>query len=126
MPAGAEVLRIADNTTWYLPEGNYQMSEYMHIESEWRVFVYNGKMVGLQNYGGDYTIFPNKAKIQKLIHYYKSAPMAYTLDVGVNDYETFVIEVHDFFSCGLYGFADHNIYPYMLYRWFHEYLNKNK
>ncbi len=122
----AEVLRIKSNIDWNIPKGNYQMSEYMRIDSEWRAFVYKGKMVGLQNYGGDFTVFPNKAKIQKLIHYYKSAPVAYTLDVGVNDHNTFIIEVHDFFSCGLYGFADHKIYPYMLYRWFHEYLNKNK
>lgn len=29
--------------------------------------------------------------------------------------------VHDFFSCGLYGFADHNILPYMFKDWFKEF-----
>jgi len=38
--------------------------------------------------------------------------------------ETFVIEVHDFFSCGLYGFADHSIYPNMLHRWFWQYIQR--
>ena len=120
----AEVLRIDDNHSWTIPEGNYQFSEYMHIESEWRVFVYQGKMVGLQNYNGDFTNIPTASEIQYMISKFKSAPVAYTLDVGKNTYDTFVIECHDFFSCGLYGFSNHNIYPYMLYRWFHEYLKK--
>jgi hypothetical protein len=116
---------VIDNT-YDLPEGNYQFSEVVDIESEWRVFVYQGKLVGLQNYSGDFTMFPDMDIIRHMTYYYKSAPIAYTLDVGVFDEKTFVIECHDFFSCGLYGFADHKIYPYMLYRWFHEYLNKNK
>jgi len=120
----AEVLRIDDNHSWSVPEGNYQMSTYINIESEWRAFVYKGELVGLQNYGGDFTKFPNIHKINHMIHNYKSAPVAYTLDVGVDFPDTFIIEVHDFFSCGLYGFAEHKIYPYMLYRWFHEYLKK--
>jgi len=122
----AEVLRIDDSHSWSIPAGHYQMSEYIDIQSEWRAFVYNGKLVGLQNYSGGFSTFPDIRTILHMVHNYKSAPIAYTLDVGVNDHNTFIIEVHDFFSCGLYGFADHNIYPYMLYRWFHEYLNKNK
>ena len=121
----AEVLRIDDNHSWSIPAGHYQISQYVDIQSEWRAFVYNGKLVGLQNYSGGFSTFPDMRTISHMIHNYKSAPVAYTLDVGVNDHETFIIEVHDFFSCGLYGFADHTIYPYMLYRWFHEYLNKN-
>jgi len=121
-----------------IPAGNYQISEFIDIESEWRAFVYQGKLVGLQNYTGDFTKFPSVFKINEMINAYKSAPIAYTLDVGVgaemydNDNglflgnETFVIECHDFFSCGLYGFADHNILPNMFNRWFNEYIKKNK
>jgi len=50
------------------------------------------------------------------------APVAYTLDVGINNRSTFVIEVHDFFACGLYGFADLNLLPLMFYRWFKEFM----
>ena len=109
-----------------IPVGNYQISELTQIESEWRCFVYQGKLVGLQNYSGDFTMFPNVDSILHMIYYYKSAPIVYTLDVGVFDEKTFVIEVHEFFSNGLYGFADHKIYPNMLYRAFKEFLNKNK
>ena len=131
----AEVLRIDDNHSWSIPAGHYQISEYIDIHSEWRAFIYQGKLVGLQNYSGNFKIFPCVQQIYNMIRIYKDAPVAYTLDVGVNPVievdgshhnNTFIIEVHDFFSCGLYGFSNHNIYPYMLYRWFHEYLNKTK
>jgi len=122
----AEMFKIDDNHSWSIPMGEYQMSEYIDIQSEWRAFVYRGKLVGLQNYSGVFSKFPDVPSILHMINYYKSAPVAYTLDVGVNDYGTFVIECHDFFSCGLYGFANHDILPYMYSRWFHEYLNKIK
>lgn len=112
-----------------LPIGDYQFSEVISIDSEWRAFVYENKLVGLQNYSGDFRIFPNVSQINKMIgefYFQKESPIAYTLDVGVNDKGTFVIEVHDFFSCGLYGFSEHKILPHMFYRWFFEYINKSK
>lgn len=110
-----------------LPEGNYQISEFIpDIVSEWRAFVYNGKLVGLQNYVGEFTKWPNVHVIKGMIQMYKSAPIAYTLDIGISyDRGTFVIECHDFFSCGLYGFADHAILPSMFYKWFNEYIKNN-
>lgn len=96
-----------------IPEGNYIISEIIDIDSEWRTFVYNGDMVGLQNYSGDFTVFPNVHTIKDMINDYKSAPKAYTLDVGVNKNGTFIIECHDFFSCGMYGFADYKVIPAM-------------
>jgi hypothetical protein len=101
------------------PIGNYQISDIIDIESEWRVFVYNGKMVGLQNYSGDFAIFPNIEKILKMIHEYKSQPIAYTLDVAISNDNTVIIEVHDFFSCGLYGFSDHRLLPFMFSKTFY-------
>ena len=84
-----------------IPVGNHQISEYLRgIDSEWRAFVYKGKLVGLQNYCGEFTKFPSVRQINAMISAYKSAPVAYTLDVGVTDLGTVVIEVHDFFSCG--------------------------
>lgn len=107
-----------------IPIGNYQFSEFVRgIESEWRAFVYENKLVGLQNYTGDFTRFPKISAIKSMIYAFKeSAPIAYTLDVAVCDHATLLIEVHDFFSCGLYGFADHKVLPHMFYRWFEEYL----
>jgi len=122
----AEVFKIDDNHVWNFKDGNYQISDVICIDSEWRVFVYQGKMVGLQNYCGEFTKFPCIDAIKNMIESYKSAPIAYTLDVGVNDEGTFVIECHQFMSVGLYGFPDHSILPNMFYRGFKEYVIKNK
>jgi len=109
-----------------VPDGYYQVSTPIRIESEWRAFVYQRKFVGLQNYSGDFTIFPNVKTIELMIHKYHEQPIAYTLDVGVNEFGTFVIEVHNFYSCGLYGFADLNKLPHMFSRWFDEYIKSSK
>jgi len=100
-----------------------QVSEYISdIESEWRAFVFNNKMVGLHNYSGDFTLMPNVKVIEDMIESYKNeAPISYTLDVMVHNSKTSLVEIHDFFSCGLYGFSDTRIYPIMLYRWFHNF-----
>jgi hypothetical protein len=108
-----------------LPEGNYQFSDVIHIDSEWRAFVYNKKLVGLQNYSGEFTMFPNIWRISDMIIAYKSAPIAYTLDIGVfNVCDTFVIECHPMASVGLYGMSDHKILPHMFYRCFWELVQK--
>lgn len=94
-----------------------QVSEEIEILSEWRVLVFRDKAVYIANYSGDPLKFPNRDIIEDMIKVYEKneAPVAYTLDVGVNDTEgTFVIECHRFFSCGLYGFSDYRLYPKML------------
>jgi hypothetical protein len=107
-----------------LPAGNYQFSSEIEMDSEWRCFVYQNDLVGLQNYSGDFTLFPDVSKIKEMIRDFSGAPVAYTLDVCVNGQGTFVVEVHDFFSCGLYGFADLRILPHMFARWFDEFIKE--
>jgi hypothetical protein len=107
------------------PKGLYQISDVIEIQSEYRAFVYNKKLVGLKNYAGDFDVFPDVDKIKKMIDVYHSQPPAFTLDVAVTDKgEMVVIEVHDFFSCGLYGFAEHKILPFMFSRWFYHFLQQ--
>lgn len=103
---------IIDNMDNY-PDGNYMVSDVIDIESEYRCFVHNKKLVGLQNYSGSFEMLPNIPKIIKMIKDYKNSPLSYTLDVGINNDETFILEVHPFVSCGLYGFADYRILCYM-------------
>lgn len=112
------------NDDYVLPEGNYQISELINIDSEYRCFVHKDKLVGLQNYSGDFTLFPNIEIINRMINNYKNSPIAYTLDVGINDTGTFIIEIHDFFSCGLYGFSDLKILPYMFSQWYFNFIKK--
>lgn len=95
------------------------VSEYkFDFESEYRCFIFNDKLVGIQNYLGDFKKFPNIDFIESCINIYsKYNKPAYTLDIGIYNDKTYIIEIHDFFSCGLYGFTSELI-PYMLYRTF--------
>ena len=98
---------------------NCQVSTMLEdIESEWRVFVYKGKGIDVKNYSGDPFAFPKTERIYQFIDQYTEAPEAYTLDVAVTSKGTWVLECHDFFSCGLYGSTDKNI-PFMFnHAWF--------
>jgi ATP-grasp domain-containing protein len=113
---------LIDSNKYDLPVGDYQFSEIIDVQSEYRCFIFKNKLVGIQNYSGDFTIFPDVNVIKNMIIDYKDSPVAYTLDVGINESGTFVIEVHDFFSCGLYGFSDHRILPFMFSQWFYEFI----
>lgn len=106
------------------PKGNYQISDLIDIQSEWRAFIYKGELVGLQNYAGEFGMFPNVNRIKPMINAYESQPIAFTLDVAISNKKTVVIEVHDFFSCGLYGFSDHRVLPFMFSNWFYSFINK--
>lgn len=107
-------------------KGNYQFSEYVDIVSEWRAFVWKGKLVGLQWYSGEFTVFPDVNTINEMIDTYTDSPIAYTLDVGINNTGTFVVEVHPMISVGLYGFSNNKILPHMFDRAFRELIqNKN-
>lgn len=107
-----------------IPSDLYMVSDLINIDSEYRCFVYNNELVGLQNYSGDFTIFPDVGQIKKMILAFKNSPPAYTLDVGVNKVDgTFIIELHNFYSCGLYGFSDHDVLPKMFIKTY-EYMIK--
>lgn len=104
-------------------EGTFDISEPVEIESEWRVFVQNDDIVGARHYGSS-SLFP-EAPDEKLLkemvktieqkrNLGQSFPLSYTLDVGVNQTGTFLIECHPLVSCGLYGFSDMNRYPSMM------------
>lgn len=87
------------------------LSEFVPILSEWRGFVLNGILLDTRCYSGDFEITPDFHKMREMIKLYHSAPGAYTLDVAVLNNEkkdTALIEIHHFFSCGLYGFQDYS------------------
>jgi hypothetical protein len=107
-------------------DGRYLVSDLINIDSEWRCFVFNGELVGMQNYLGDFTTIPDIHLIKEMISEYKGCPPAYTLDVGINEDDgTFLIECHNFYSCGTYGFSNNTVIPQMIYQSF-RHLVKNK
>lgn len=96
-----------------LREGeSYFVSEVMDIVSEWRVFVKRGRVVDVRNYSGDPWVVPDKDKVYRMMQEFQgTCPSSYTLDVAVvppsgdGKYQTEVVEVRNFISCGLYGFS---------------------
>lgn len=89
---------------------NYFVSEIIkEIDLEFRCFVFDDKLVDIRRYSGGIDNIkhsPDVGLIQEIIRTYKGQSRAYTLDVGVSkELGTFIIELHNFWSCGLYGFT---------------------
>lgn len=100
-----------------IPKGRcYLVSEsLLDIKSEWRAFIWNGRILDICCYSGDFWTFPDRKTVEGMVAAYTDdPPWAYTLDVAVlGDGRTVIMEVHNFIACGLYGFADSRI-PLML------------
>lgn len=95
----------------------YFISEWLDdVESEWRVFVFNGEIQDIRCYSGDPWTLPEKKYVENIAKVYSdvSGKHAFTIDVMVTeDGKTDLVELHDFFSCGLYGFEDFSVLPLM-------------
>ena len=98
----------------------YQISPMISIISEWRAFVFNGKVLDIRNYSGDPFVCPDKDTVTEMVEEFTDAPVTYTLDVAVTTgNKTVVVECHRFFSCGLYGFRDDaKLAPMLSQTWF--------
>ena len=97
------------------PEHRYSVSKYMKILSEYRIFIFDDRVMSVQHYSGDPLIFPDRDRIMEMVYAYTDEPhpKAYTLDIAVvaknNRRITVPLEVHSFVSCGLYGFQHNKI-----------------
>jgi len=101
-------------------------SEEIEILNEWRCFIYKGELLDIRSYNTSCFVYPNIDIIKEMINEYKNSPTAYTIDVGITDSgETVLIEIHQFFSCGLYGFMDYRVLPNMFIAT-HKEIIKNK
>lgn len=106
------------DTSEYIPDGKYFVSEIINIISEWRVIVRKGKILDIRPYDNSFERngninFPNINKIKGMIQVIENLedkPNSYTIDVCVTeDEKTLFIEAHNFVACGLYGFDDNKL-----------------
>lgn len=90
------------------------------IESEWRIYIHNHKMVDAKNYSGDFTTCPNYDYIQEVINKNKgSFPCAYTIDIGIlSSKENVVVEYNDMWAIGNYGIPNDLYYRLLKDRYF--------
>lgn len=105
-----------------LPDHVYSIAERTDFRSEYRVFVHSGEILAVQPYLGDPLAFPDPAAIRTmagLISSDPSMPEAFTLDIGIEEEsgKTLIIEIHNFISCGLYGFCDREIVSMLTDGW---------
>lgn len=136
-----EIKHKANGVSFGLPIGKWQVTNVVDIDIEVRCFIFNGMLLDIKPYSGKWwTTDYNSLEgfVKRLINMYISAPPAYTLDIGIKKHlekddlgQTFhkdkyyIIEAHNFYSCGLYGFSMPNYYPQMLSQWYYWWLRKN-
>lgn len=108
---------IADICSWEeTPEVGLISEVIPSLKSEWRCFIWQGQLVDVRMYQGDYRTLPNESLIQSMIEKLKDKYSSYVLDVGVTvEGQTVLIEVHQFFSCELYGMNRWDCLPQMFY-----------
>jgi hypothetical protein len=107
----------------HLVDGSWQVTNPLSIEAEWRCFIFKNKLIDAKCYTGDCLKAPHLDYINRCIDTYTNAPIAYTLDIGIHMFGNTVIEVHDMYSCGFYGFEGK--YPALMQAaWWKEYLKK--
>lgn len=107
---------------YYDPNDRYQLTNVdPALSDEWRYFVFDGEVVGCKCYMPDDIMSPKVPDKDWVMDKVKRIDLpAFTLDVAMGRLPRRatprIVEVHDFFSCGLYGFDDYKVLPYMFYR----------
>ncbi len=80
------------------------VQEVVQLESEWRVFVLRGEVLGVGYYYGDPLRFPDGAVVKEMLRAHKDPVAAYGLDVGVTaGGQTLLVELNDGYALGCYG-----------------------
>lgn len=102
-------------------------SEIVNFVSEYRCYIIEGQIVGINFYLGDFRVFPDMTVIDAAVAEYSSesveyggAPAGYAMDFGVtDDGRTLLIECNDGWSLGNYG-LEPSKYCRLLGRRWHE------
>lgn len=94
------------------------------IESEWRIYVNNNKIIDSRNYSGDFKINPDYGYCENVIKTTcADFPVAYTVDIGIlSNSENVVIEFNDMWAIGNYG-VPNEIYLKLLKQRYFEIIN---
>lgn len=112
-----------------IKDGMYQVSEVVDIESEYRCFVHDDRLVAVNHYDGKCDVLPDMVLIKAAIGNYMrepARPKAYTIDVAVSKGRgTAILEVHPWVSIGLYGYLWGSDLPHCYHDGFRWYVEKN-
>jgi hypothetical protein len=90
----------------------------IEIDSEFRVYVHDGEILGVKHYYGDWEKVPSLDFVKQVVKTYKPSPIAYGVDIGVNKEYGFVIEANDGCNLGNYGLDSIHYGEMIVARWF--------
>ena len=93
-------------------------STKVHFVSEWRLWVLEGEIVGLNPYKGRWDVFPDPEVLKKAVAAYHHAPAGYALDFGVtDDGRTLLVEVSDGYGLASFGLKSVKYMKVLNARW---------
>ncbi len=94
------------------------LSTRINLLVEYRVFIYDRQILDVKPYKGDCSLGFCKQTVLSMIQDYKNQPVAYAIDIGVNNLgQTVLVEVNDGFSLGSYGLTPVNYGTIIVNRW---------
>lgn len=102
--------RLVNNTKDLISCGDIEedteiwVSEPINFIAEWRVFIRQGKILGVRPYKGDWRANFNYKIIEEAVESFENQPSGYALDFGLTDRnELALVEFNDGYSLGSYG-----------------------
>lgn len=101
-------------------QGQIQRQDIIDIESEYRVYITEERILGVKHYLGCPYKTPEKEITEKIFKLCKEnlTNLSYTIDVGIKDNgETFLIEINDGWAIGNYGLSPDKYYQFVKNRW---------
>lgn len=124
------MIEFLQNDSDFLKDGLYQVSEVVDILSEYRCFVHHDRLVAVNYYDGNPSVFPDFDDIKLMIKNYtkdSTRPEAYAMDIAIiSGRGTAILEVHPWVSIGLYGYVFDTSLPHCYKDGFLYYVETNK
>lgn len=100
-------------------ETEIYVSEVVKFDAEFRVYIYQNKIVGSYRYWGDnWKVYINTDEVEKMLALLINMPIFYSIDVGVDDKgKTLLVEVNDGYALGNYGLSPNEYARMSAARW---------
>ena len=93
-------------------------SEKVNFLAEWRIWILDGKIIGINPYRGRWDLYPDPKVLQQAVNAYHFAPRAYALDFGITDKrETLLVEVSDAYALSSFGLDSVLYTKILITRW---------
>ena len=112
------IIKNYNELSEYNQFNDFIISEVVDFVSEYRCYIIDKKIVGCFNYLGDFYQYPNLKLVDDMIKDFKSAPIGYSIDVGIlPNGETALVECNDGWSLGNYGLSPKLYSRLLVERW---------